>query len=69
MMLETIGIIFLVTRHDASQPRRLTLEANEHTYSHWRNILREFNTKKLICIYDKTKVRNDAIFESGLVIS
>ena len=31
--------------------------------------MREFNTKKLICIYDKTKVRNDAIFESGLVIS
>ena len=65
-MLETIGIIFLVTRHDVSQPRYLTSEANEHTYGHCRNILSEFNIEKFICIHNKTNIRNDDIFESGL---
>ena len=69
MMLETIVIVFLVIRHDVSQPRRLASEENEHTYGHWRNILIEFNMEKLIFIHDKKNICNDAIFESGLVTS
>ena len=32
MVLETVATIFLVTRKDVKTPRRLTSEANEHTY-------------------------------------
>ena len=67
MKLETIGIIFLVTRHDVSQPRRLTSDSNEHTYGHWRNIFSEFNMETIICINDKINIQNDAIFDSGII--
>ena len=56
-----------MTRHDVSQSRCLTSEANEHTYGHWRNILNEFNTEQLICIHYGTNIRNYAIIESDLV--
>ena len=57
----------LVTRSDVSKSRRLTLDANKHTYGHWRNILSELNMDQLIYINDKKKIWNDAIFEGGLV--
>ena len=69
MILETVGVLFLVTRSDVSQPRRCTSESNEHTYGCWRQILREFNMEQLIRIVCKNKIRNDAIFESNLVTS
>ena len=43
VMLETIGIFFLVTSHDIYQPICLTSESNDHTYGHWRNIFSELN--------------------------
>jgi hypothetical protein len=69
MVLETIGLLFLVTRSDVTQPRRLTSEANEHTYGCWRMVLREFNMEQLIRIVQKTSIRMDAIFDGGMVIS
>lgn len=67
MLLETISLLFLVTRDDVSQPRRLTSEANEHTYGCWRMTQSDFNLEQLIGIVDKTKIRFDAIYSSGLV--
>jgi len=69
MVLETIGVLFLVTRKDVSQPRPCTSESNEHTYGFWRMILREFNMEQVIRIVGKTNIRLDAIFEGNLVTS
>ena len=69
MMFETIEIIFLVTRRDVSQPMHFTSKANEHTYVRWRNNSSKFIKKKIICIHDKTKIRNYSIFENGIVTS
>ena len=69
MLLESIGILFLVARSDVSQPRRATSEPNEHSYGAWRMLLREFNMEQLLRIVEKSKIKLDAIFESGLVTS
>ncbi len=69
MLLESIGMLFLVTRKDVSQPRRTTSECNEHTFWMYRMMLRDFNIEQLICIVNKCKIRIDAMFESNLVIS
>ena len=50
MVLETVADIFLVTRKDVKTPRRLTSEANEHTYGGWRSVIREFNISHVIGI-------------------
>ena len=69
MALKTIAVLFLVTRADVFQPRRVTSEANEHTYGLWRMILREFNVEQLIRIIQKVNIWVNAIFEGGLVTS
>jgi hypothetical protein len=50
MLLESIAIMFLVSRIDVSQSRRLTSECNEHMFGMYRMILREFNTEQVIRI-------------------
>ena len=67
MLLETLSLLFLVTRSDVSQPRRMTSEANEHTYGCWRVIQSDFNLEQLVRIVDKSKIRSDAIYTSGLL--
>ena len=69
MLMESIGLLFLVTRSDVLHPRRATSECNEHTYGFWRMLLREFNLEQLIRIVDRSNIRLDAIFESNLVTS
>ena len=68
MLLETFGVLFLVTRDDVFQSRRNTSECNEHTFGMWRSMTssREFNMDQLIRIVQKTNIRIDAIFESDL---
>ena len=66
MWLETIGILFLVTRIDVSQPRRVTSEPNEHTIGAWRSVMNEFNIMQLIQLVDKTKIRMEAIFNGDI---
>ena len=67
MLLESVGLLFLLARSDVLHPRRLTSECNEHTYGFWRMMLREFTMEQLIRIVDKSNIRLDAIFESDLV--
>jgi hypothetical protein len=67
MVLETFGLLFLVTRDDVSQLRRVTSECNEHIYGNWRQILREFNMEQLIDLVNKVSIRTEAIFRSGLL--
>ena len=67
MLIETLSFMFLVSRSDVIQRRRLTSEPNEHTYGCWRVILPDFTIEQLIGIVDKNKIRFDAIFGSGLV--
>lgn len=69
MLLETVGIMFLVARRDVAHPRRTTSECNEHTYGMWRMSLREFNVEQLIRIVQKSMIKMDCIFESNLEIS
>ena len=69
MLLETFGVMFLVARRDVAQPRRTTSECNEHTYGMWRMMLREFNIEQLIRIVQKSMIKLDSIFASGLEIS
>ena len=67
MLLETVGLMFLIPRSDVSHPRRVTSECNEHTYGIWRTVLREFNMEQLLRIIGKSDIRTNAIFESNLV--
>ena len=54
MLLETIALLFLVSRSDVSQPHGLIFEANEHTNGWWRVILSDFNIEQLTSIVDET---------------
>jgi hypothetical protein len=56
MLLETVGIMFLVARKDVEHSLRTTSECNEHTYGMWRMMLREFNVEQLICIVQKSMI-------------
>ena len=70
ILLETIGVLFLVTRDDVFHPRRNTSECNEHTFGMWRwrwmSSSREFNGEQLLRIVEKTNIKIDAIFASDL---
>jgi hypothetical protein len=68
MLLETVGILFLIARDDVFHPRRNTLECNEHTFGMWRTMSssREFNMDQLIRIVQKANIKTDAIFSSQL---
>jgi hypothetical protein len=61
-LLEVIAVMFLAARSDVSQLRRCTSEANEHTYGHLRQILREFSVEQLIRLVDKVMLKTNAIF-------
>ena len=67
MLLESIAILFLVTRSDVSHPRQTTSECNEHTYGFWQMLLKEFNMEQLIRIVEKADIKLSAIFKAGLV--
>ena len=66
MLLETISFIFLVLRDDVSQTRSLMEAGNKHFYGLWRMILQEFNMELLIWIVQKSIIKLQGIFESGL---
>ena len=68
-LLEVIAVMFLAARSDVSQLRRCTSEANEHTYGHLRQILREFSVEQLIRLVDKVMLKTNAIFSSDLATS
>ena len=64
MLLETVGILFLIARDDVFHTRQNTSECN----GMWRTMSssREFNMDQLIRIVQKTNIRTDAIFSSQL---
>ncbi len=68
MLLETVGILFLIARDGVFHPRRNTLECNEHTFGMWRTMSssREFNMDQLIRIVQKMNIKTDAMFSSQL---
>jgi hypothetical protein len=59
MLLETVGILFLIARDDVFHPRQNTLECNEHTFGMWTTMSssREFNMDQLICIVQKANIK------------
>ena len=69
MMLESVAILFLVTRSDVTQARRGTSEANEHTYAAIRGIIREFTIEQLVQIVEKLNLKMEAIFNGNLATS
>jgi hypothetical protein len=56
MLLETVGILFLIARDDVFHTRQNTSEFNEHTFGKWRTMSSscEFNMDQLIRIVQKT---------------
>ena len=62
MLLESVGLLFLLARSDVLHPHWLTSECNDHTYGFWRMMLRKFTMKQLIKIVDKSNIRLDAFF-------
>ena len=68
MVLETVGVMFLVSRSDVKHSRRCISEGDEHFYGFWRMMLREFNMEQLIRIVDRTNIRLAAMFAENLVI-
>ena len=66
MVLETVATIFLVTREDVKTPRRLTSEANEHTYGSWRIVIREFSIDQVIGIEEKRRNYVNSVFEGNI---
>ena len=69
MVLESIAVLFLVTRSDVSQPRRATSEPNEHTYGTLRQNQREFGVEQLIRLVQKMDIKMTSIFAGDLVVS
>lgn len=69
MLMESIAVLFLVTRSDVYQIRRATSEPNEHVYGMVRTIRREFTVEQFVDIVNKIAIRMNAIFESGLATS
>lgn len=66
MVLETVGLLFLVARADVHHPRRNTSECNEHTYGMWRTMAREFNVEQLVRIVQKSEIKTNCIYEGNL---
>jgi hypothetical protein len=58
MLLEGIAILFLCPRADVVQLRRVTSEANEHTYGSLRQLLREFTVEQLIYLVQQGESSN-----------
>ena len=69
MCLETIGALFLFTRSDVSEGRRITSDPNNHTYGMWQMIVFEFNMDQLTRIVQKKILCMECIFESDLAVS
>ena len=68
MVLETVAILFLVTRDDFPQPRRATSEPNEHVYGMLRMLLREFTVVDVNDLVNKIRLKMNAIFGGNLVV-
>ena len=68
MVLETVAIMFLVTRDDFPQPRRGTSEPNEHTYGMLRMLLREFTVADVNDLVNKVRLKINSLFRGNLVI-
>jgi len=69
MVLESVALLFLVTRDDVSQPRRNTSECNEHTYGLLRKNQREFLVEQFIRLVDQMVLKMNCIFQSNLAIT
>jgi hypothetical protein len=66
MLLESVGLVFLVPRNDVCKPRMLTDECNEHTFGGWRSSKREFNVDQVMLVEEKRRNQTKAIFEGNL---
>ena len=67
MVLETVAILFLVTRDDFPQPRRATSEPNEHVYGMLRMLLREFTVVDVNDLVNKIRLKMNSLFRGNLV--
>ena len=66
MLLETVANIYLFTSKYVKTSRRLTSEANEHTYGSWRIVIREFSIYQVIGIEEKPRNYVKSVFEGDL---
>ena len=69
LMTETIALVFAMARSDASKPRCLTTECNEHVFGGWRGERREATTQECTEIEQKRRNKIDAIYAGNLKAS
>ena len=69
MTMETVAVLFLVSRSNVSHLRRCTSESNDNIYGIWRQILREFNMEQPISIVGKQRLNMKAVFEIDILTS
>ena len=65
--LESVALLFLVSRSDVPQVRRGTSEPNEHFYGMLRQMLREFTAEELVHLCNKVQQKVNALFAGNLV--
>eukprot|EP00957_Ditylum_brightwellii_P211181 15365858-Ditylum_brightwellii.AAC.1 len=65
MFLESVDVIFIVSRSNIYKPRLLTNECNNHTFDGWRSSKRKFNIGQAILIKEKRWVQTKNILESN----
>ena len=65
--LESVALLFLVSRSDVPQVRRGTSEPNEHFYGMLRQMLQEFTAEELVHLCNKVQQKVNALFAGNLV--
>ena len=66
-MLETIGLIFLLSWDNFPKPTRSTSKTKYHTYGHMYKAKRELSVAESIYITDKLRMKADSLFCGNLV--
>ena len=69
MCLETIGALFLFTRSDVSEGRRINSDPNEQNICNVANDFCGFNMEQMIIIVQKKNFCMEYIFESDISVS
>ena len=66
MVIETVGIIFLMCRNDVVEPRILTEEPEDHVFGNCRMQKREFTVAELITMERRRRAKAMDAFKSSL---
>ena len=69
IMIDTVAVLFIVSRSNVSHQICCYYESNQNIYGMWRQITREFNMEQIIFIVDEQHLKTRAIFASDILTS